>query len=349
MARLGHEVFIVAAVINRDIYNLDPAIDCISVFNRSAKSPWFWACIPLVVRRMKIVASRLKPDAIIANHFPTNAVLADLGGNGVWMCHEPYPYFHSRNVFAGNVNDLLRARLVSAVYSKYDIKSARIIETIAANSTFTRKEIWRVFGRDSTCVFPGFDENIIGKSYGNRVEGRVLSVSPSTPLKGFEYTLRAFVTLARRGIAKNLRVVGRIYPTYRKMIGRVRRKYPNIRVTVLGTVSREDLYREYSTATLVSYPSIREPFGIVPVEAVALGTPVLYFKSGGLLDTMIDGTTGVGVQVGDVALFIQGMKHLLQNPMRIETSSRRVNRHLRRFTWSRTASDLISLCRGREP
>lgn len=117
------------------------------------------------------------------------------------MCQEPYPYFHDRSSLGSIVLDQLKARTASALYSKYDIRSARRIPKIATNSAFSKSEVFRVYGRNSTVVYPGFDEKILGMKTGERVPGRVLSVSPTAPRKGFQYSLRAFTHLASNGLA----------------------------------------------------------------------------------------------------------------------------------------------------
>ena len=64
-------------------------------------------------------------------------------------------------------------------------------------------------------------------------------------------------------------------------------------VTFLGRVEDSEMPRVYSKAKALIYCAIDEDFGLVPVEAMAYGVPVVTYKSGGVKETVIDGKTGV--------------------------------------------------------
>ena len=64
-------------------------------------------------------------------------------------------------------------------------------------------------------------------------------------------------------------------------------------VSFLGGVDDEQLRELYAGAKAVLYPVEDEDFGIVPVEAMAFGTPVVAHNSGGPSETIVDGVTGI--------------------------------------------------------
>lgn len=64
------------------------------------------------------------------------------------------------------------------------------------------------------------------------------------------------------------------------------------RVEFLGRVSEEELARLYSNALFTAFPFTEEPFGLVPVESMACGTPVLTYRWQGPGETVLDGRTG---------------------------------------------------------
>lgn len=340
----GHEVSIIAGKIVPEIYEFDSRVELISVADLQGKDIRFWMGVPYLVQKLGKAIRQTNPDVVVANHFPSHAAMLASGIPGVWMCQEPFPFFHKRSAMGKDPKTQALSLAVSLLFSKYDIKIARSIPLIAGNSSFTQSEIRRVFQRNCEIVFPGFDESLLTHKLVSKTPSTVLAGSPTTLLKGFEYTLRAFLALQKKGVAQELRVVGNLNPVYRNMIDSVLRKNPHARITVLGPVSRAVLLDEYKKASLLAYPSIEEPFGIMPLEAAALGTQVLYFNSGGLLETMKDGLTGHGVKVRDASAFQDTMESLLINPLTIDREAPHFRNHMSKFTWQNSASTLLRLC-----
>ncbi|MGW3096329.1 glycosyltransferase [Streptomyces sp. NPDC001102] len=114
------------------------------------------------------------------------------------------------------------------------------------------------------------------------------------------------------------------------------------RVTLLGGVSRERMPGLISSADLVLSLPRYEPFGIVPVEAMACGAPVLATAVGGQLDTVVDGVTGRLVPADDDHDLGATVRELLADPQllaRYGAQGRR--RVLARYTWDRVAEGVM--------
>lgn len=67
---------------------------------------------------------------------------------------------------------------------------------------------------------------------------------------------------------------------------------PSSKIELLGRVSEEQLVQLYSNALFTAFPFTEEPFGLVPVESMACGTPVLTYRYQGPGETVLDGRTG---------------------------------------------------------
>jgi glycosyltransferase involved in cell wall biosynthesis len=88
------------------------------------------------------------------------------------------------------------------------------------------------------------------------------------------------------------------------------------RVDFRGAVDRNDVPCLIRSADLVVCVPWYEPFGIVPVEAMACGVPVVASAVGGLIDTVVDGVTGVHVPAREPARLAQAVRGLLEDPAR---------------------------------
>jgi glycosyltransferase involved in cell wall biosynthesis len=84
------------------------------------------------------------------------------------------------------------------------------------------------------------------------------------------------------------------------------------RVRFLGL--RSDVGRLMESSDVFAMPSMEEPFGLVFLEAMAAGIPVLGERSGGTLEVVVDGVTGLLAEPGDVAGLAANLRHLLDDP-----------------------------------
>ncbi len=89
------------------------------------------------------------------------------------------------------------------------------------------------------------------------------------------------------------------------------------RVRFRGWLDPKQLARELANTSVVAIPSLwPEPFGLVGIEALAAGRPVVASLTGGIPDWLEDGVTGVGVQPGDVRGLARALAALLADPRR---------------------------------
>ncbi|HEU4330159.1 MAG TPA: glycosyltransferase [Lapillicoccus sp.] len=111
------------------------------------------------------------------------------------------------------------------------------------------------------------------------------------------------------------------------------------RVRFLGAIGRHQVPALMRAADIVVDVPWYEPFGIVPVEAMACGRPVVGSAVGGLLDTVIPGVTGELVPARRPDLLASALEQLLDDPMRRADYGRAGRaRAVKEFTWSRVAA-----------
>ena len=122
------------------------------------------------------------------------------------------------------------------------------------------------------------------------------------------------------------------------------------RLHLLGRVPHEELPALYRAADAVVAVPQYEPFGIVPLEAMASGVPVLASAVGGMLDTVEDGVTGLLVPPGDPAAVAAAARRLLTDDrLRVALGRAGVRRAARRWTWDRVAADTEAVYRRLVP
>jgi glycosyltransferase involved in cell wall biosynthesis len=96
------------------------------------------------------------------------------------------------------------------------------------------------------------------------------------------------------------------------------------RVAFRGWLDATAVAHELAGASVVAVPSLwPEPFGLVGIEALAAGRPVVASATGGILDWLRDGVNGLAVQPGNVAELARALSTLLEDPRRCEQMGKR--------------------------
>ncbi len=187
-------------------------------------------------------------------------------------------------------------------------------DIMIAISSEVKRRIKKYYGRDSEIIYPPvdlekFDIGSLKINEGNyRKKKYYLIVSRLVPYKKVDLAIEAFNCLGYP-----LLIVGT--GSEEKRLKKMAKK--NIRFA--GFVKDKELVEKYAGAIAFIYPQ-EEDFGITALEAQALGVPVIAFRKGGAVDTVVEGKTGVffGKQTKDslinaVKLFERMDKRGLKN------------------------------------
>jgi glycosyltransferase involved in cell wall biosynthesis len=147
--------------------------------------------------------------------------------------------------------------------------------------------------------------------------GRLLYAGRVSPLKGVDVAVRALAQLP----GMRLDVVGDGAPAYlRELRGVAADAGVADRVTFSASVPREELRERYAAADAVLFP-VRwdEPFGLVPLEAMAVGRPVVATGRGGSAEYLRDGRNALLAPSGDVDATAAAVRALADGPRLRET------------------------------
>jgi D-inositol-3-phosphate glycosyltransferase len=99
----------------------------------------------------------------------------------------------------------------------------------------------------------------------------------------------------------------------------------------------------YAMADVCVVPSLTESFGLVALEAQALGTPVVAASVGGLREVVDDGVTGFLVEGHDPEDYARAVAEVLDDPVRKAEMGEEARRRAGRFTWLRAVDRLAAI------
>ena len=115
------------------------------------------------------------------------------------------------------------------------------------------------------------------------------------------------------------------------------------RVTFTGAVSHAKIPQYYNAADVFVLPSHHESFGLVALEAMACGTPVVASRVGGLTSFISDGLTGYLIPWRCPEPFARRIETLLSNPILRNTMGRAARSRAMDMTWTRSADRTLNV------
>lgn len=165
----------------------------------------------------------------------------------------------------------------------WDRLSIERVDKLIANSNFVAKRIKKYYKKDSLVIYPpvNFENFSISKKKQSNEEGYFLMVGRLIAYKRFDIAIRAFNELGLK-----LKIIGRgpEIKRLKKMAG------PNIEF--LGRLTDQELAEHCSECQAFIFPQ-EEDFGIVAIEAMASGRPVIAYRGGDIPEHLEDGKTGI--------------------------------------------------------
>ena len=234
-----------------------------------------------------------------------------------------------------------------ALLRAQDRRNAQSSGTVLVNSKFMAGTVADIYQVGAQVSYLGVD---VDQFRPTAVERRhvVLSVGSLTPLKGFDFLIRAMAEYPGEHRPGLVIVSNFQNPPERSYLQRLATEL-GVELTLAGNVSEDDLVRFYNEARAVVYAPVREPFGLVPLEAMACGRPVVAVAEGGVPETVVDRHTGLLVD-RDPGRFATAVQEVVEDEALAGRFGERGREHvLNHWTWERAVASLETHLRGASP
>lgn len=216
-----------------------------------------------------------------------------VGRKAVHICYIHHP---PRNLYGYPTGSMYQKYLIVRIYASiinffmrhYDYETAQRVDYFIANSKETARRVAKFYRRESVVIYPPVEVKSKQKTENSKVKKSLdikyyfLSVGRLAWSKQTDIIIRAANMLKLP-----LKIVG-TGPEEKHL-----REIAGETVEFLGGVSDEQLTELYFGAKATIFAALDEDFGIVPVESMASGTPVIGLSQGGVIETVVDGKTGI--------------------------------------------------------
>jgi D-inositol-3-phosphate glycosyltransferase len=183
----------------------------------------------------------------------------------------------------------------------------------------------------------------------------LLYVGRIEPLKGIDTLIESMAIMKQRGILDIfpmcLAVIGGDPDVSDEQITAEMERLQAMResygiddmIMFLGRQDQDTLQYYYSAAEVVVVPSHYESFGLVALESMACGTPVVASETGGLAFLVKDGETGFHVPAADPEALADRLIELMQDNELREKLGKQASEYAKGFTWSIVADQILEL------
>jgi glycosyltransferase involved in cell wall biosynthesis len=233
----------------------------------------------------------------------------------ICYCHAPTHYYWSRSddyldrpgfPFGFNWLAKLGLHLLMGTLKRWDYQAAKRPDYMIANSTHTQAMIKRYYKRDSTVIFPPVELDRFKLPAKPPLRHGFVIAGRQTPYKRLDLAVAACNELKIPLI-----VIGD-GPDHRRL-----EKLAERNVTFLTNVGDHEMADHFQSSLGFIFPGV-DDFGIVAVEALAAGTPVIAYKKGGALDYVIEGKTGLFFEKQTVQSLVKTLELALTKSFKYE-------------------------------
>lgn len=241
---------------------------------------------PLAFRLLDFKTFDLIISSATGAYFPN--ALNKASAKLVCYCHTPPRYLYGLPTARNLTNNKLISAIVAPVnhlLRLLDFHYSQNVNQYIANSATTAARIRKFYRRDSVVINPP------------------VALPPLSSKRGAGGDLNYFLTGGRLARAKRydiaiqacnklklpLKIFGRDFAGFQKELEAI----AGPTVEFLGEVTQKQKAKLYQGAKAFIFSSDNEDFGIVPVESMAYGCPVIAYRSGGVAETVVEGKTGI--------------------------------------------------------
>jgi glycosyltransferase involved in cell wall biosynthesis len=269
-------------------------------------------------------------DLIISSESgPAKGIIPPPGSVHICYCHSPMRYiwnmFHEYRKRSGLLTRMLMPVLAHYIRN-WDALSANRVDHYIANSDTVATRLSRYYRRESHVIYPPVDVESFDRVEADQLGDYWVMIGELVGYKRPDLAVQAFNASGRK-----LVVIGG-----GEMLDELRRTAgPN--VSVLGPQPFDVLKHHYARCQALVFPG-EEDFGIVPVEAMASGRPVIAYRRGGATETVVENLTGVFFDHQSV----EGINDAVARMLAIKWDPSLIVVHARQFSTRRFEAEIAS-------
>ena len=246
----------------------------------------------------------------------TPAFLTFIKTPTIYYCNQPWRYnekilitLNEKHITTTILNKIYNKFILNK-YIKLDIEYAQYAKHILTNSYFSHENLLKTYGKNSLVSYLGvntkmfYPQNRIRKNF-------ILSVGVIHPHKGFDFIINSISKIDETIRPKFVISTYHIMKEWEKYLLNLANE-KNVELEIYKKIPNDELCKLYNEAKLVIFAPYLEAFGLVSLEALACGTPIIGVKEGGVREIIKHNENGLLLDRNE-NIFAKGISELLTN------------------------------------
>lgn len=281
-------------------------------------SKYYKHYLPLMPLALEQLDLREYDLVISSESGPAKGVIVHSSAYHICYCHSPMRYVWDFYHHYLEEHGILMRTLIRPIFHylrAWDVLSAVHPDVVIANSHTVARRVQRCWRRNATVIYPPVEIDLFTPA--KKIGDYYLCFGQLVEYKRVDLAVKVATDTGRNLIVAG---DGEAYTKLQKMAGPT--------VTFTGRISTEEGAQLLAGCKALLFPG-EEDFGIVPVEAMASGRPVIAYGKGGALETVVDGKTGYFFHTQTAQALLEAIEHFEKNEHTIQ--SQQLVKHAAQF------------------
>lgn len=308
---------------------------------------YLYTCVFTLPKIHKMLASQISQcEKLVAHHTwltKSPHVFRYFKGKKIYICQEvPREFYDIDHIQSQGIKDKIINffRLPIRAIDYENIHNREV--TVVVNSKFSKKLVDKTYDINSNVIYPGINIGEFKSSKMISKLNQIISVGAINKLKGYDFIIRAISKIDKIDRPKFIIVGNGADDSYLVELHSLANSL-DVEIEIRICISKQDLIKEYLRSKIFVYSPISEPFGIVILEAMASGLPIIASLGGGGYSEILSSKNGILIQSKSENVWGRNINYLLNNHKKQESyskynlkfvkkfSNKTMNEHLWRF------------------
>ena len=219
------------------------------------------------------------------------------------------------NTYINNLEAKIRIpwRIIRLFVRFYDKHKWNFFDQVICHSKFTAKNIKKHYGVDSEVIYLGTNTNVFFPIENCVKKNTILTLGDSR-IRRADLLIKAASELLEKRKDFEIWIVGNSGELGQELELLAKNLNVEKNVKFFGKISDQDLAKLYSESLATVHLVKEAPFGLIVIESMSCGTPVISWKPGGPEETIVDGESGFLIPENNQSDLIEKIEFFLDNP-----------------------------------